>query len=44
MKLVKITNNYAVFKDGKRVVAKPLNPIAAKVLNWHARHVAANND
>lgn len=44
MQLIKTTDNFAIFRDGERIIAKPLNPMARKVLNWTNRNIGANDD
>ena len=42
MKLIKITNNFAIFKEGNQIISKPLNQQAQAVLDWNNRNLAAN--
>ena len=42
MQLIKITNNFAIFKDGTQIISKPLNQQAKAILNWNNRNLAAN--
>lgn len=44
MQLIRTTNNFAIFRDGSRIITKPLNPEARKVLNWTNRNIGANDD
>lgn len=43
MQLVKITDKFAIFTDGKRIVAKQLNLMARKILDWNNRNIGAND-
>lgn len=44
MQLIKITDKYAIFRDGDRFVAKPLNPMARTILKWFYKSIGANDD
>ena len=41
MKLVKITQDFAIFKHGKQIIAKPITPQARKI-HWNNRNIPAN--
>ena len=43
MQLVKITDKFAIFTDGKRIVAKQLNLMARKILDWNNRNIGVND-
>lgn len=42
MKLVKTTKNFVILKDKNKIVVKPLNLDAWRVLDWNARTMPAN--
>lgn len=42
MELVRLTQDFAIFKDGKRYIAKPLTRQARKVLDWNNKNIPAN--
>lgn len=43
MQLIRTTKNFAILRDGKRIIVKPLNPLARKVLDWNNRNIPAND-
>lgn len=43
MKLVKLTNKFAIFKKGDQIITRPLDAQAAKVLDWSARNITSND-
>ena len=42
MKLIKITNNFAIFRDGNQIISKPLNQQAQAILDWNNKNIPAN--
>lgn len=42
MKLIKITDNFVIFKDKNKIISKPLNLDAKRVLDWNNRNIPAN--
>ena len=43
MQLIKTTKNFAIYRDGKRIICKPLNNRGRKVLDWNNRNIPAND-
>ena len=42
MKLVKTTKNFVILKDRNKIVVKPLNLDAWRVLDWYNKNIPAN--
>lgn len=42
MQLIKITNNFAIFRDGNQIISKPLNQQAQAILDWNNKNIPAN--
>lgn len=42
MKLIKITQDFAIFKQGKQIIAQPITPWGRKILDWNNRNIPAN--
>lgn len=44
MKIVKMTRNWAIIKDGDRIIRRPISEQARKIMDWHYKNTPANKE
>lgn len=44
MKIVKMTRDWAIIKDGDRIIRRPISEQARKIMDWHYKNTPANKE
>lgn len=44
MKIVKMTRDWAIIKDGDRIIRRPTSEQARKIMDWHYKNMPSNKE